>query len=34
MASGYGMAMGLRAAYWAMHRRTEAGLAKYGVTTG
>lgn len=32
MASGHEMAMGLRAAYWAMHRRTEAGLAALGVT--
>ena len=32
MASGHDMAMGLRAAYRAMHRRTEAGLARRGVT--
>jgi DNA-binding MarR family transcriptional regulator len=32
MASGHEIAMGLRAAYWAMHRRTEAGLAACGVT--
>lgn len=32
MASGHDIAMGLRAAYWAMHRRTEAGLARRGVT--
>lgn len=32
MASGHEIAMGLRAAYWAMHRRTEAGLAAHGVT--
>jgi DNA-binding MarR family transcriptional regulator len=32
MASGHDMAMALRAAYWAMHRRTEAGLAQCGVT--
>jgi len=32
MASGHEMAMGLRAAYWAMHRRTEAGLIAHGVT--
>jgi DNA-binding MarR family transcriptional regulator len=32
MASGHDIAMGLRAAYWAMHRRTEAGLAQRGVT--
>lgn len=32
MASGHEMAMGLRAAYWAMHRQTEAALAKCGVT--
>ncbi len=32
MASGHDVAMGLRAAYWAMHRRTDACLAKRGVT--
>lgn len=32
MASGHDIAMGLRAAYWAMHRGTEAGLARCGVT--
>jgi len=32
MASGHEIAMGLRAAYWAMHRQTEAGLAAHGVT--
>lgn len=32
MASGHEVAMGLRAAYWAMHRRTDACLAKRGVT--
>lgn len=32
MASGHDVAMGLRAAYWAMHRRTEACLAKHAVT--
>jgi len=32
MASGHEIAMGLRAAYWAMHRQTEAGLARCGVT--
>ncbi|MCX5645185.1 MAG: MarR family transcriptional regulator [Phycisphaerae bacterium] len=32
MASGHDIAMELRAAYWAMHRRTEAGLARRGVT--
>ncbi len=32
MANGHDIAMGLRAAYWAMHRRTEAGLARCGVT--
>jgi DNA-binding MarR family transcriptional regulator len=32
MASGHEIAMGLRAAYWAMHRRTEAGMAQCGVT--
>jgi len=30
--SGHDMAMGLRAAYWAMHRQTEACLARRGVT--
>jgi DNA-binding MarR family transcriptional regulator len=32
MASGHEIAMGLRAAYWAMHRQTEAGMAACGVT--
>ncbi|MBN1510169.1 MAG: MarR family transcriptional regulator [Sedimentisphaerales bacterium] len=32
MTSGHEIAMGLRAAYWAMHRQTEACLAKRGVT--
>ncbi|HON92474.1 MAG: MarR family transcriptional regulator [Phycisphaerae bacterium] len=32
MASGHEIAMGLRAAYWAMHRQTEASLAANGVT--
>jgi DNA-binding MarR family transcriptional regulator len=32
MASGHDIAMGLRTAYWAMHRRTDAGLVKRGVT--
>ena len=32
MASGHDIAMELRAAYWAMHRRTEAGLSRRGVT--
>jgi len=32
MASGHDVAMGLRAAYWAMHRRTDACLAKRRVT--
>jgi DNA-binding MarR family transcriptional regulator len=32
MASGHDIAMGLRAAYWAMHRQTEASLAGRGVT--
>jgi len=32
MVSGHEMAMGLRAAYWAMHRQTDACLAKRGVT--
>jgi len=32
MASGHDIAMALRAAYWAMHRRTQARLARRGVT--
>lgn len=32
MASGHDLAMGLRAAYWAMHRQTDARLARSGVT--
>jgi len=32
MTSGHDMAMGLRAAYWAMHRQTDACLARRGVT--
>lgn len=32
MTSGHDVAMGLRAAYWAMHRQTDACLAKHGVT--
>lgn len=32
MTSGHDMAMGLRTAYWAMHRQTDACLAKRGVT--
>lgn len=32
MASGHDIAMGLRAAYWAMHRRTDAALIRRGVT--
>ncbi len=32
MASGHDIAMGLRAAYWVMHRQTDACLAKCGVT--
>ncbi|MEN6333097.1 MAG: MarR family transcriptional regulator [Phycisphaerales bacterium] len=32
MASGHEIAMGLRAAYWALHRQTEADLAAHGVT--
>ncbi len=32
MASGHDIAMGLRAAYWAMHRQTNARLARSGVT--
>jgi len=32
MATGHEIAMGLRAAYWAMHRQTDACFAKRGVT--
>ena len=32
MATGHDVAMGLWAAYWAMHRGTEAGLARCDVT--
>jgi DNA-binding MarR family transcriptional regulator len=32
MASGHDVAMGLRAAYWALHRRTSECLASHGVT--
>ena len=32
MATGHDLAMGLRAAYWAMHRQTDARLAPSGVT--
>ena len=32
MAEGHKLAMGLRAAYWAMHRRTNALLAAHRVT--
>ena len=32
MTSRHDVAMGLRTAYWAMHRQTEACLAKHGVT--
>jgi DNA-binding MarR family transcriptional regulator len=32
MASGHDVAMGLRAAYWALHRRTGECLASRGVT--
>ncbi len=32
MATGHDIAMGLRAAYWAMHRQTDARCAKCGVT--
>ena len=32
MTSGHDIAMALRAAYWAMHRRTDARLAHAGVT--
>ncbi len=32
MTTGHDIAMGLRAAYWSMHRRTNARLAKHAVT--
>src|SRR4051812_26163057 len=32
MAGGHDLAMALRAAYLAMHRRTDAALARHGVT--
>src|SRR5436190_14928597 len=32
MAAGHGIAMALRSAYWAMHRRTDALLAPDGLT--
>lgn len=32
MGTGHDIAMGLRSAYWAMHRRTEACCAECGVT--
>ncbi len=32
MVTGYDIAMGLRAAYWSMHRQTNAHLAQCGVT--
>ena len=32
MVTGHEIAMGLRTAYWAMHRRTDACFARYGVT--
>ena len=32
MATGHEIAMGLRAAYWAMHRQTDACFARHGVT--
>ena len=32
MVSGHDIAMGLRAAYWAMHRRTEASFSERAVT--
>jgi DNA-binding MarR family transcriptional regulator len=32
MATGHEIAMGLRTAYWAMHRQTDACFAKRGVT--
>ncbi len=32
MTTGHDIAMGLRAAYWSMHRRTNARLARHAVT--
>ena len=32
MTRGHDIAMGLRAAYWAVHRRTDADLERHGVT--
>jgi DNA-binding MarR family transcriptional regulator len=32
MVTGHEIAMGLRAAYWAMHRQTDACFTKHGVT--
>jgi DNA-binding MarR family transcriptional regulator len=32
MATGHEIAMGLRTAYWTMHRQTDACLTKHGVT--
>jgi DNA-binding MarR family transcriptional regulator len=32
MVTGHEIAMGLRAAYWAMHRQTDACFARHGVT--
>ena len=32
MTSGHEIAMGLRAAYWSMHRQTNAHLAPQGAT--
>ena len=32
MVTGHDIAMGLRAAYWAMHRQTDACLTRHGVT--
>jgi DNA-binding MarR family transcriptional regulator len=32
MTEGHDIAMSLRAAYWAMHRRADSYLARYGVT--
>jgi len=32
MVTGHEIAMGLRAAYWTMHRQTDACFAKHGVT--
>lgn len=32
MSIGHGLAMALRAAYWAMHRQTDSHLLRHGVT--